>query len=440
MNISKFVIKAGLFISIVFLSPGSILAMEDNQEKGSFNLKSIGEALKDEDIYKKPKRYKKRLFLGEADFSYTVALLKKHEDNHPELSKAITATEYSQKKVLKQTYPNTFPNNLKYLKENNVNIQFEIDATNIHNVYGGQRFHRIHFNFPHDGKNFKDENSNPIEDLPLAKMINDFFQSASKLQQQGDRIHVALPKEASSFREAFVYRIEDARKNAGYKLIKKHKFDNIRYPGYNHRMTTSNTGALVAEENGREHIFEKTTSTETMKHEVSPNKKHVYRKYRNLLPSINTDDESSSYEEEEIPFEEEVLSTPLGNNNSLEEPEITSQKTLKEANKFKKNVKEEKKTKNPLKTTINKKEEEEDSSEEELSKKEAPRGLTSVQKSEIQNLSAGEIVEWWDGHMTEFHFDTQQSYSMSIAKLTEQYEKDEIDEEKFKKELLRLLN
>lgn len=270
------------------------------------SLLSVVDSDKKEEPEEKTPKCKSRLFLGEADFSYTVALLEKHKDDKPGLKNAITTTELSSKEELLKLYPDTFPKNLGYLERSNVNIQFGIDATNIHNIYNGQIFRRIHFNFPHDGKNFKDENLKPIEDLALPKIITAFFKSAWKLQEEGDRIHVTLPKENERFREAFQYRIEDARKEAGYRLIKKHKFNEDRYLGYNHRMTTANIGASIADGNGREYIFEKAPLPEEVKNEISP-KKYVYKKNRNLLPSINTDDESSDYEDEEILFEEEVF-------------------------------------------------------------------------------------------------------------------------------------
>ena len=52
-----------------------------------------------------------------------------------------------------------------------------------------------------------------------------FFQSAAKVQQIGDRVHVALPAEVDEYkrkhRESYIYGIYDASFKAGYNESKK---------------------------------------------------------------------------------------------------------------------------------------------------------------------------------------------------------------------------
>lgn len=68
------------------------------------------------------RKYRDRLFLGEADFSFTLALIKKHAKSHPDLSKYIIATELEPLDSLAQGYPNTFFDHMANL--NNLNMVY----------------------------------------------------------------------------------------------------------------------------------------------------------------------------------------------------------------------------------------------------------------------------------------------------------------------------
>jgi hypothetical protein len=64
--------------------------------------------------------------------------------------------------------------------------------------------------------------------------------------------------------------------------------------------------------------------------------------------------------------------------------------------------------------------------------------LTDGQQTHINQLNdAGDIVDWWDDNMALFDEGLQQTYSTSIAKLTEKYDADRISGE-FKVALLKL--
>ena len=237
------------------------------------------------------KPVKRRLFLGEADFSYTAALVRKHENT----KNIIIATEFSSLDELKEKYPHTFLENLKIVQCPNVIIEFGVDATTLHQKYAN-RFNCIHFNFPHDGLNFK-KNKQIIEDLPLANMIAKFFISARELQYEGDHIHVTLPHnpKLKNFYLGYMYRIFDASHDAGYILIKKHKFDSKRYKGYTHQTTVKKKKSPVGDDGGREYVFKKTSNLEIASY--VPVQKKVYNQKRNILPELDTDEESSSYDE-----------------------------------------------------------------------------------------------------------------------------------------------
>jgi hypothetical protein len=271
----------------------------------------------------KPKKYNKRLILGEADFSYTVSLIKKHAALHPEFAKAIIATELSSMKTLQTKYPDTFIKNINYLHSRDARVLYGVDATQIHSRFQGERIKRIHFNFPHDGSNYKDHT--------LSKIISDFFSSASQLQKKGDRIYIALPyikhdewREKSSLGNN--YDIYKASILAGYQLFRKRGFkerDRFRYDGYQHRETNSNVSALDAILYCREYIFEYMgPSTQELIATIlikSPPRIHkVAKKYIRrtsseekedlyVLPFLATDDESSAYENENTDGERDTL-------------------------------------------------------------------------------------------------------------------------------------
>ncbi|CAF0780841.1 unnamed protein product [Didymodactylos carnosus] len=238
-------------------------------------------------------RCKKRLFVGEGDFSYARALLQKHAVKHPTLPEAITATEYVSKKDLETIYSENFPENEKFLTEEGVTLLYGIDATKLsYNIKGlKKRYPRIHFNFPHDKSDFKKRS------LPL--LIAEFFASARKLQKRKDRIHVTLPKdpEKNDFYLGYVYGIYDGSSNAGYQLIRKRKFEKSRYPGYIHRITKTNVSATVTEVR-REYIFENVKKDlDKIKKSTPPTKIVCYNEVVNSLSNLPTDSDSSEYTE-----------------------------------------------------------------------------------------------------------------------------------------------
>ncbi|WP_010303915.1 class I SAM-dependent methyltransferase [Candidatus Odyssella thessalonicensis] len=237
------------------------------------------------------KKYKKRLLLGEADFSFTVALLKKHEIKHPYFPEAITTTELLSENDLKAFYPESFKENMKYLQERGITPLFNVDACRIATDFNQRRFKRIHFNFPHDKSDYRDRTLPPL--------IGNFFLNASALQIKGDRVHITLPHPHTESREKFyqgyVYGIYDASYKAGYDLIKKRTFNNKRYPGYKHCITKKNESAKIAEE-GREYIFEKKREAEIHLTPPPSGRETTYKNVSyNALPELKTDEDSSDY-------------------------------------------------------------------------------------------------------------------------------------------------
>ena len=304
LSITEGILKGSLLTDEPNSTPAALSVGDEEDFTSFFERMSI-----------KPKKYAKRLFLGEADFSYTVALLKKHEATHPELLKEIITTELATLEHLHVTYPDTFPGNLEYLRQHHVDVQFGVDATQIHKQFKGQRIKRIHFNFPHDGSNYKDQT--------LPEIIGKFFLSARQIQKKGDRIYVALPYlKEDSWREKCLlgnnYRIYKASVCNGYQLIKKRGFkegETLRYNGYQHRETKSNKSASSATQYCREYIFERMFEGNLTQEIVdticrkSPSRtlnvkksyiRHTYSDDQEQIDSLtflDTDNDSSAYED-----------------------------------------------------------------------------------------------------------------------------------------------
>lgn len=213
---------------------------------------------------KEKKGYKKRLLIGENGYSYTKALIKKHEISHPELGSAIVATEIST--AVDKDRIDDIKQNKEYLENHCVEI-IEGQNASIENLVKKykekQRFPRIHFNLPHDGRSY--------ENWGGSAPVNELFEKVKDLQEIGDRIHMALPKKHVEdqldiyslnypYTPTNFYGIFESSTHNGYKLIDKRKFGRIRYPDYQHAKTKNGYPAAVAE-TAREYIFEKISKT-----------------------------------------------------------------------------------------------------------------------------------------------------------------------------------
>lgn len=264
------------------------------------------------------KKYKKRLLIGEADLSFTYALLKKHEYTHPNLHKFLTVTCYESEADLEKRYKN-FAKHRDYLKSLNVRLLFNVDAQKLHidDRLRHEKFERIHFNFPHDGNENYDEGT-------LKQILANFFKSAVLLQEIGDEIKMALPCPPDNYKRndpeltpnAFykgkLYDLYTNTRFAGYQLAEPKYFGEKRYTLYGHVKTKVDESATVAEHYPKEYIFEKT--------DLSPEEIHQQEMLRNpqpilddklntyLLPEPEAKEESSDYIIDElVKIREEIL-------------------------------------------------------------------------------------------------------------------------------------
>ncbi|HVX00251.1 MAG TPA: Rossmann-like fold-containing protein, partial [Candidatus Babeliaceae bacterium] len=144
------------------------------------------------------RKHKSRLILGEGNFTYVEALLKKHKAKHPNLGEAITATEYDLGCLERNK------ERIEALRKEGVYIpDVPVDATQISYQFSQRRFERIHWNCPFLGTTTEERSRLRNQVLPR------FFQSASEMQEPGDRIHVALAQEKDlSSGRSFPYRYE----------------------------------------------------------------------------------------------------------------------------------------------------------------------------------------------------------------------------------------
>ncbi len=219
------------------------------------------------------KRYKRRVIFGEADFSYTSALFRKHGKKSGFTSKLIP-TEYCSEKAVKNKYPE-FHIKRKRLSQNNLTLLFNVDATIFSKhptLSKHQRYKVIQFNCPHDGPNYA------AQTIPI--MLRKFFAEAAKKQLVGDRVQMALPDPDSrrmrGWYHGYVYHLAEVSAESGYKIIFKNPFHERRFPGYKHKMTKQNRSApgakklsefvLIKTELSKQDILDSyTLRTETIK-------------------------------------------------------------------------------------------------------------------------------------------------------------------------------
>lgn len=96
------------------------------------------------------------LILGEGNFSYACSLVSKTLSDG-DLPLDLIATSYDDYDLCVKKYGSVFIDNIQFLRSNNINVLFRIDATRLqHNLQTSLKYlptlERIIFNFPHIGK------------------------------------------------------------------------------------------------------------------------------------------------------------------------------------------------------------------------------------------------------------------------------------------------
>ncbi|ODN94796.1 hypothetical protein L198_04941 [Cryptococcus wingfieldii CBS 7118] len=132
------------------------------------------------------------LLLGEANFSYTLALLAPPHNLPPH---QILATVYDSEAVTLEKYPDA-AENVKTLREKGVRVEFGVDAGALEKckaVGKGRRWSRVVFNFPHVGAGIKDQDRNVLTNQ---HMLLRFFRSVEPLLTDGPT-HMPLPQRSN---------------------------------------------------------------------------------------------------------------------------------------------------------------------------------------------------------------------------------------------------
>lgn len=262
---------------------------------------------KDESIFSsfpREKKCKKRLLIGEGDFTFTEALINKHQLTRPKLPESITATE------LLAPADETVTNRVAALIKRGVTVLFGIDGQLIHQIFKGKRFERIHWNCPFGGAASSSRSAFPT-------VIPNFFQSSSQIQLVGDRIHVTLVQKGNTNINDQFWKTRQIQNPivlgataAGYRLIRKRTFGAERYPGYRH-VKTGTIEEYSAGGKEQEFVFEKTNKPRGNSYEIAlallhPRKKDYAIKTDGKEAKLNdyyfecsTDEDSSDYYESE---------------------------------------------------------------------------------------------------------------------------------------------
>jgi hypothetical protein len=245
----------------------------------------------------------KYLMVGEANFSFAKALTSKH----PEITGKLVATEYRDEAAARAEYGDKYTSHSKLLAERKVKQQMSVDAMHLEAHFPDTRIKRIYFNGPNDGTHWK-ESPKGVKNL-----LKNFFQSAEKVQSEGDKVYLGLPKpdprpsnypggaplNMDTYYQAFRYYLYDASVAAGYRLVAKHHLsDTDRYPEYKHVTTNNSHFEHDAADTFRQYVFIKTDQTET---QLRESYKPKYRKkgsdHLAHWPLLATDNESSAYED-----------------------------------------------------------------------------------------------------------------------------------------------
>ncbi|NGX41733.1 MAG: hypothetical protein K940chlam7_00005 [Chlamydiae bacterium] len=243
-------------------------------------------------------RKRKRLHIGDGTFDYTSAVIEKYKKSDPDLSRSITATELSPPSEQKTR------DEVEALVKQGVNVFFGIDGQQIHQLFQGERFERIQWNFPHT--------EHPQETLPI------FFRSASALQHPGDCIHVTLVQKASTENQKHsIWRQQEnpivkAATAAHYYLKGKRRFGPHRYPGYQHMKNSREPYFYSEGSEPREFVFEKIAPSDeetpvdltraeklrdrsSKRYEIKTNEDSASAGLEKYYFSCSTDEDSSDY-------------------------------------------------------------------------------------------------------------------------------------------------
>jgi len=187
----------------------------------------------------------RQLLVGEAGMMFTLAYLLKYFPGNVNVGLSLIATEYLPYHVLREQEGDSLLLRLKFLRFFGVRVFFGVDATKLAIYRSLGMFtqpHLLRFNCPHD--------RGDIHKQTLPRILEAFFQEASRIQWENDIVLVTLPHppelEIRQHRQAYIYGIYKASADAGYVLTEVRPFDG-EYSAYQHRKTAGAESAPIAE-------------------------------------------------------------------------------------------------------------------------------------------------------------------------------------------------
>ncbi|SCU89783.1 LAFA_0E20868g1_1 [Lachancea sp. 'fantastica'] len=236
------------------------------------------------------------LLVGEGDFSFARSIV---SQNYVKPENLLVTSFDNSPTELKLKYPKSFEDNYDFLKQNDVQVFFRIDATNLIKSFKFSRkttwskiagpewatkpLEGILFNFPHTGKGIKDQDKNIRDHQELVlgyfQSCKQFFKAVNQTALNGSALnysqgytikHDAATNKVSSEGYGKVYlsvftgepydswQIKILARTAGWKVERSGNFQWANYPEYSHRRTNSeqDTTKPAAEREARMYVFE----------------------------------------------------------------------------------------------------------------------------------------------------------------------------------------
>jgi hypothetical protein len=243
----------------------------------------------------------KELEVGAGNFSFAPSRVAKLLKNGREVPEITCTTLDSEDVVKKDKLAKIGLDRIKWANAKPgvvIKTIFAIDATQLHTYpFLETRYHAIRFNMPHNRAEFKTG--------LMQQLMHDFFASAAKLQQAGDKIYVSVPQARITeskklyYYQAY-YNLYDASHSAGYNLFYKRKFKDDqsgavvqRYPGYVHMQTGAYDKSTQSADNAREYVFVKTLlAQQELQENSKPYVGIFYDNAYNCYPVPDTDSDS----------------------------------------------------------------------------------------------------------------------------------------------------
>lgn len=210
------------------------------------------------------------LFLGGGNLSYELSFAKKH----PELTREMVATTYEPLDTFEKN--SIAVKNKNELLELGVEIYHDIDATRLmaYHFLLTMKPKQIYFCHPHSG--------NP--NFLTSRLLEDFFSSVANFISRKCTIHIIRVRggnyemKKSCLKRKFhftkqghdliahykdLYGFNDIRLE-GFQLTAKHRFNEKRYPGYNHVQTnnSSQSALIIGKDNSLEYVFSRSSDVD----------------------------------------------------------------------------------------------------------------------------------------------------------------------------------